>query len=40
MRVGILSGGGDAPGINVVIRAVVRKGALRIVKFHFFILKM
>jgi len=25
MRVGILSGGGDAPGINAVIRAVVRK---------------
>jgi 6-phosphofructokinase 1 len=26
IRVGILSGGGDAPGINAVIRAVVRKG--------------
>jgi len=26
MNVGILSGGGDAPGINAVIRAVVRKG--------------
>jgi 6-phosphofructokinase 1 len=26
MRVGILSGGGDAPGINAVIRAIVRKG--------------
>ena len=26
MRVGILSGGGDAPGTNAVIRAVVRKG--------------
>jgi len=26
MKVGILSGGGDAPGINAVIRAVVRKG--------------
>jgi phosphofructokinase-like protein len=26
MTVGILSGGGDAPGINAVIRAVVRKG--------------
>ncbi len=25
MRVGILSGGGDAPGINAVIRAIVRK---------------
>ncbi|MEM2386316.1 MAG: hypothetical protein QXO67_04960, partial [Candidatus Bathyarchaeia archaeon] len=24
MRVGVLSGGGDAPGINAVIRAVVR----------------
>jgi phosphofructokinase-like protein len=26
MKVGILSGGGDAPGINAVIRAVTRKG--------------
>jgi phosphofructokinase-like protein len=26
MCVGILSGGGDAPGINAVVRAVVRKG--------------
>jgi len=26
MKVGILSGGGDAPGLNAVIRAVVRKG--------------
>jgi 6-phosphofructokinase 1 len=26
MKVGILSGGGDAPGINAVVRAVVRKG--------------
>jgi 6-phosphofructokinase 1 len=26
MNVGILSGGGDAPGINAVIRAVVRRG--------------
>jgi len=26
MKVGILSGGGDAPGTNAVIRAVVRKG--------------
>ncbi len=26
MNVGILSGGGDAPGINAVIRAAVRKG--------------
>jgi phosphofructokinase-like protein len=26
IKVGILSGGGDAPGINAVIRAVVRKG--------------
>ena len=28
MKVGVLSGGGDAPGINAVIRAVVRKGIL------------
>jgi len=26
MKVGVLSGGGDAPGTNAVIRAVVRKG--------------
>ncbi|WP_067440478.1 6-phosphofructokinase [Nocardioides jensenii] len=27
MRVGLLTGGGDCPGLNAVIRAVVRKGA-------------
>jgi 6-phosphofructokinase 1 len=26
MKVGVLSGGGDAPGINAVIRAIVRRG--------------
>src|SRR5579872_1535108 len=26
MHVGILTGGGDCPGLNAVIRAVVRKG--------------
>src|SRR6266851_2509402 len=26
MRVGVLTGGGDSPGLNAVIRAVVRKG--------------
>src|SRR5437899_6117656 len=26
MRVGLLTGGGDCPGLNVVIRAVVRSG--------------
>lgn len=30
MRVGILTGGGDCPGLNAVIRAAVRKGI-----FHF-----
>ncbi|HEY7616774.1 MAG TPA: 6-phosphofructokinase [Terriglobales bacterium] len=30
MRIGILTGGGDCPGLNAVIRAVVRKGA-----FHY-----
>ncbi|HLJ88586.1 MAG TPA: ATP-dependent 6-phosphofructokinase [Candidatus Angelobacter sp.] len=30
MRIGILTGGGDCPGLNAVIRAVVRKGI-----FHF-----
>ena len=29
MRVGILTGGGDCPGLNAVIRAVVRKGEIR-----------
>ena len=28
VRVGILTGGGDCPGLNAVIRAVVRKGEL------------
>ncbi len=28
MRIGILTGGGDSPGLNAVIRAVVRKGEL------------
>ena len=32
MRVGVLTGGGDCPGLNAVIRAVVRKG----VKDHAF----
>src|SRR5271157_6018101 len=26
MRIGVLNGGGDCPGLNAVIRAVVRKG--------------
>ncbi|MBO0824768.1 MAG: 6-phosphofructokinase, partial [Actinobacteria bacterium] len=26
MRVGVLTGGGDCPGLNAVIRAVVRTG--------------
>src|SRR3954454_6835469 len=26
MRIGVLTGGGDCPGINAVIRAIVRKG--------------
>jgi len=28
MRVGVLTGGGDCPGLNAVIRAVVRRGVL------------
>src|ERR1700741_1915231 len=28
MRVGLLTGGGDCPGLNAVIRAVVRKGEM------------
>ena len=30
MRIGVLTGGGDCPGLNAVIRAVVRKGC-----FHY-----
>ncbi|HEV3287809.1 MAG TPA: 6-phosphofructokinase, partial [Streptosporangiaceae bacterium] len=26
MRVGVLTGGGDCPGLNAVIRALVRRG--------------
>jgi 6-phosphofructokinase len=26
VRIGMLTGGGDCPGLNAVIRAVVRKG--------------
>ncbi|MCW2766902.1 MAG: ATP-dependent 6-phosphofructokinase [Nocardioides sp.] len=29
MRVGVLTGGGDCPGLNAVIRAVVRKGVVQ-----------
>src|ERR1700709_1634965 len=28
MRIGLLTGGGDCPGLNAVIRAIVRKGIL------------
>src|SRR3954464_5573015 len=28
MRIGVLTGGGDCPGLNAVIRAIVRKSAL------------
>ncbi|MGH9565355.1 MAG: 6-phosphofructokinase, partial [Candidatus Angelobacter sp.] len=30
MKVGVLTGGGDCPGLNAVIRAAVRKGS-----FHY-----
>ena len=30
MKIGMLTGGGDCPGLNAVIRAVVRKGV-----FHY-----
>jgi 6-phosphofructokinase 1 len=30
MRIGVLTGGGDCPGLNAVIRAIVRKG-----EFHY-----
>ena len=29
MKIGILTGGGDCPGLNAVIRAIVRKGTFR-----------
>ena len=36
-RVGILTGGGDCPGLNAVIRAVVRRaeGSLDVVGFRY-----
>ncbi|GAA2100010.1 6-phosphofructokinase [Actinomadura alba] len=34
MRVGVLTGGGDCPGLNAVIRAVVRKG-VQVFGFEF-----
>ena len=38
VRVGILTGGGDCPGLNAVIRAIVRKGELQygdeLIGFH------
>jgi len=33
MRLGVLTGGGDCPGLNAVIRAIVRTGARRDVTF-------
>ncbi len=27
MKIGVLTGGGDCPGLNAVIRAIVRKGS-------------
>src|SRR3954447_4957642 len=33
MRLGVLTGGGDCPGLNAVIRAIVRTGAQRDVTF-------
>ena len=33
MRLGVLTGGGDCPGLNAVIRAIVRTGAGRDVTF-------
>jgi 6-phosphofructokinase 1 len=35
MRIGVLTGGGDCPGLNAVIRAVVRKG-VKVHGFEFF----
>src|SRR5437763_633665 len=34
MRVGVLTGGGDCPGLNAVIRAVVRVGISRFGQTH------
>jgi len=35
MRVGVLTGGGDCPGLNAVIRAIVRAGAPEVEVFGF-----
>ena len=37
MRLGVLTGGGDCPGLNAVIRAIVRTGAQRDVTFVGFL---
>jgi len=34
MRVGVLTGGGDCPGLNAVIRAVVRRGVQEFIGFR------
>ena len=34
MRVGVLTGGGDCPGLNAVIRAVVRRGTQEYVNIY------
>ena len=33
MRFGVLTSGGDAPGMNATIRAVVRAGIAKVIKF-------
>lgn len=34
MHIGVLTGGGDCPGLNAVIRAIVRKGVSVYPAFH------
>ena len=33
MNIGVLTGGGDCPGLNAVIRAIVRKAATQDYRF-------
>ena len=37
MKIGILTGGGDCPGLNAVIRAAVRKGTFHHEVFCLFV---
>ena len=35
MRIGVLTGGGDCPGLNAVIRGIVRKPGVEVYDYEF-----